>query len=57
VVHDCHAVDVEVSLTGTIVSEVMTVEVFLPTGQLEISAVHEVMVYILVSMMVVIDNN
>jgi hypothetical protein len=46
----------EVCLTGTIVSEVTTVEVFLPTGQLVISAAHEVMVYTLVSVMVDIDN-
>jgi hypothetical protein len=57
VVHDCHAVNVEVSMTGKIVFEVTTVEVFLPTGQLAISAAHEVMVYTLVSVMVDIDNN
>jgi hypothetical protein len=44
VVHDCHAVEVEDSSTGTTVFEVTTVEVFLPTGQLVISAAQEVMV-------------
>jgi len=45
VVHDCHAVEVDVSSTGTTVFEVTTVEVFLPTGQLVISGAQEVMVY------------
>lgn len=56
-VHDCHAVEVEVSSTGTTVSEVTTVEVFLPTGQLVISAAQEVIVYTLVSVMVDVDDN
>jgi hypothetical protein len=33
VVHDSHAVEVQVSLTGTTVSDVTTVEIFFPTGQ------------------------
>lgn len=56
-VHDCHAVEVEVSSTGTTVVEVTIVEVFLPTGQLVISAAQEVMVYILVSVMVDVDDD
>jgi flagellar basal body L-ring protein FlgH len=44
VVQDCHAVEVEVSSTGTTVFEVTTVEVFLPIGQLVISGAQEVMV-------------
>jgi hypothetical protein len=57
VVHDCHAVEVEVSSTGTTVSEVTTVEVFLPTGQLVISAAQEVILYTLVSVMVDVDDD
>jgi hypothetical protein len=45
VVHDCHAVEADVSSAGTTVFEVTTVEVFLPTGQLVISGAQEVMVY------------
>jgi hypothetical protein len=57
VVHDCHAVEVEVSSMGTTVSEVKTVEVFLPIGQLVISGAQEVMVYTLVSVRAEVDDD
>jgi hypothetical protein len=42
---------------GTTVSEVKTVEVFLPIGQLVISGAQEVMVYTLVSVRVEVDDD